>query len=153
MKGVAAEWHSSSSCGETTNRIDREKVRRSAGIFFFVGLGNGYFWHPMLRQTMANGDRSQAQHHRQSDICQSPAPCVGADQIEGLEAEGGEGGESAADPHHDKEADVIGGRVSAAVQREGAEVADNEAAEHVDEHRADAKANTDTEGREQPGDG
>ena len=88
---------------------------------------------------MANGDRSQAQHHRQGDICQGPAPCVGTDEVEGLETEGGEGSESAADPHHDKEADVIGGRVLAAVQRERAEVADEKRADHVDEDGADWK--------------
>jgi hypothetical protein len=55
------------------------------------------------------------------------------DQVEGLEAEGGEGSKSAADTHHDKEADVVGGRVSAAVQRERAEVADDERADYVDE--------------------
>src|SRR5258707_11666561 len=99
----------------------------------------------MLRQAMASGNRSQAQHYRQSDICQDPAPGARTHQIEGLEAEGGEGGKSAADPHHDKEADVIGGRVFAAVQRERAEVADDERADHVDEKGADWKANTDIE--------
>src|SRR6266851_9238138 len=128
-------------------RLMERSWRRSAGIFFFVGFGDGYLWNPMLRQTMANGDRSQAQHHRQGDICQCSAPGVGTDEVEGLETEGGEGGESAADAHHDKEADVVGGRVSAAVQCERAVVADDEGADHVDENRADGKANTDVEGQ------
>ena len=69
----------------------------------------------MLREAMADGDCGEAQHHRQSDIYQGPSPGVGTDQVEGLETEGGEGGESAADTHHNEEADVIGRGVSAAV--------------------------------------
>jgi hypothetical protein len=106
----------------------------------------------MLRQTMAGGNRGQAQHHRQSDVCQSPAPHAGTYQFEGLETEGGECSETAADPHHDKEANVIGDWVFAAVQRERAEVADDEGANHVDENGADGKANTDIEGEHQPAD-
>src|SRR6266852_3637031 len=118
----------------------------SAGIFFFVGFGDGYLWHPVLRHAMAHGYCGEAQDHRQGDVCQGPAPCFGTDQVEGLEAEGGEGGESTADADHDKEADVIGGGVSAAVQGEGAEVADDEGTDHVDEDGADGEADTDIEG-------
>src|SRR5580700_8826805 len=107
----------------------------------------------MLRETMANANRSQAQHQRQSDVCQGPAPCIGTDQIEGLKAEGGEGGESAADPHHNEESDVIGDRVSAAVQGQRAEVADDERTNHVDEESTDWKANTDIEREHQLAEG
>ena len=103
----------------------------------------------MLRQAMPNGDRGQAQYDRQSDICQGSAPRVGTDQIECLQAERGEGGESATDPHHDKEADVIGGWISAAVQGKRPEVADDKRADHVDENGTDGKANTDVEGEHQ----
>ena len=125
----------------------------SAGVLFFVGFGDGNLWHPMLRYAMAHGYRGEAQDHRKGDVCQGSAPCVGTDQVEGLEAEGGEGGESTADADHDEEADVIGGGESAAVQGERAEVADDEGTDHVDENRADGKADADIEGEHQPADG
>src|SRR3954451_916387 len=99
----------------------------------------------MLCQTMAYRDRGKAQPDRQSDIDQGLAPRVGTDQIEGLEAEGGEGGESAADPDHDEEPKIFGDWISAAVECKRAEVADDERADYVDENCANWKTDTDIE--------
>src|ERR1700727_934774 len=100
----------------------------------------------MLRHAGAAGDGSHTQQHRQNDIRQGPGPGARTGEVKGLEAEGGEGGKAAADSDHTKEANVFGEGISAVGRGGGAEVADDERADHVDKDGADGEANTSVEG-------
>ena len=126
-------------------------ARRSAGVFFFGCFGDGYVGDGVLGEAMADCDCGDTQHDGKDDICQSSAPRAGAGEIESLQAEGGEGGKSAADTDHDEETNVFGDRMLAAMQGQRAEVSDDEGAEHVDEDGAKGESAAVGEGK--PGDG
>ena len=89
-----------------------------------------------MRQEMTGGDGGQTQDDREKDVRQCSAPGARAEQIEGLKAEGGEGGKASADSDHDEEAEVVGDGIPAALQSERSEVSDDEGAKHVDKDGA-----------------
>ena len=118
---------------------DREKVVRSVGIFFFVGFGDGDIRPPCCARRYRRQPRSNtapATEQCSRGLC--PTHRTGSDR-NSAQAERGEDGESAADPHHTKRR-RLSERVSAAVQRKSAEAADDQRAHHIGENRAAKKS-------------
>ncbi len=75
----------------------------------------------------------------------------GAKEVEALEAEGGEGGEASTDAHHNEEARVLRDLVAGAMEGERPEVADDEAAEDIDEYGVPGEGGGEVEA--EPGEG
>jgi hypothetical protein len=66
--------------------------RISAGELFFCGLDDGNRRVSVLRKAMTEGHGSQTEDNREGDVRQSSPKCTAAREVEGLEAEGREGG-------------------------------------------------------------
>lgn len=82
---------------------------------------------------MAGGDGGDAEGDREQDVGQRLAGATVAQKVEGLEAEGGEGGKAAAQADHDEEAGVVIEGIAAAGGGECGEKADDARADDVDE--------------------
>jgi hypothetical protein len=110
------------------------------GVLFLAGFGDCLRRDGAVGEKMARGYCGDAQDDGEKNVGESSAPCAGAHQVEALEAEGGEGSKASADADHDEEAEVIGYRIAAALQGEGAEVANEERPKDIDEDGAERKA-------------
>src|ERR1700733_14871656 len=130
--------------GTLTLHNGRYPVSENIRIFVMIGICGRLSPLPLLQPP---------------DLCprpfwrRGPGPGARTGEVKGLEAEGGEGGKAAADSDHDKDANVFGDGISAVVQGERAEVADDDGADHVDKDGADGEANTSVEGNCELADG
>jgi hypothetical protein len=111
-----------------------------AGVLFAGRFSDCLRWDGAVGEEMAGSYCGDAQNDGEDDVGEGSAPGAGAHQVEGLEAEGRESGEASADADHDEEAEVLGGGIAAALQGEGAEVADDKGPEHIDENGAEGKS-------------
>src|ERR1700733_14871657 len=130
--------------GTLTLHNGRYPVSENIRIFVMIGICGGFTTFSSFSLQTFDLARSCAR-------ARAPAPERARAKVWRLKE--GEGGKAPADSDHDKDANVFGDGISAVVQGERAEVADDERADHVDKDGADGEANTSVEGNCELADG